>query len=125
MKIPSLFGKQPKYQRFSYTPRYYDPKKEEKAAREERIRAEIAREKGEEHAEAFSGHRARMAGAFQQARKRSAPSKEPNIALLRLAILLFIALFLVAFLTWGSIAIYSLFLIFPVYIYLRFFKKQS
>ena len=33
MKLPTLFGKIPKHQRFNYGPRYYDPVKDEREAR--------------------------------------------------------------------------------------------
>jgi hypothetical protein len=128
MKIPGIFTKAPKHHRFEYKPRYFDPKKEEHEAREERIRAEIAREKGEQPQS--SGvpydYRARIKGSFQTARKRSAPSKdEPNYAILRLGILLLISLLLFGFFQWGGKVVYVLFLVFPIWIYLRFFKKPK
>jgi hypothetical protein len=128
MKIPGLFTKSAKHHRFEYKPRYYDPKKEEHDEREARLRKEIALEKGEIAEEAGTpyDHRSRMRGAFQTARRRSAPSNdEPNYAIIRLGILLIIALFLVGFFQWGGKVVYALFLVFPVWIYLRFFKKKK
>lgn len=126
MKIPGLFTKSAKYHRFEYKPRYFDPKKEEAEARERRIREELAREKGEEVAvdDTYS-YRSRMTGAFQQARRRSKPQSEPNAAVIRLGIMLFLALFIVGFLQWGSVVVYSLFLVFPIWIYFRFFRKNG
>lgn len=127
MKIPGIFTKSPKYHRFEYKPRYFDPKKEEHEEREARIRAEIAKENGEVHEQSTPyDHRARMKGAFQSARKRAPKSSdEPNIALIRLGILLLITLLLVGFFQWGGKVVYALFLVFPVWIYLRFFRKTG
>lgn len=129
MKIPGLFNKPAKYHRFEYKPRYYDPKKEEHEEREARLRKELALENGTPEAGAEStpyDYRARMKGAFQTARKRSAPSKdEPNYAVIRLGILLILTLLLVGFFQWGGKVVYALFLIFPIWIYLRFFKKKD
>jgi hypothetical protein len=128
MKIPGLFSKSPKHHRFEYKPRYFDPKKEEHEAREERIRAELARENGTRPQPSATpyDYRSRMKGTFQMARKRSAPSKdEPNLALIRIGILLLISLLLVGFFQWGGKVVYALFLIFPVWIYLRFFRKHK
>src|SRR6478736_4187749 len=114
MKFISLFTKAPNYQRFNYTPRYYDAKKEEMMEREDRIRREIEAEKGVV-SEDDLGYRRRMAGSFHSARKRSkSVSSGPNVVMLRLAILLFISLLLFAFLTWGKPALYSLFIFIPV-----------
>lgn len=128
MKIPGLFNKQAKYHRFEYKPRYFDPKKEEHDEREARLRREIAMENGEQTSpeENPYDHRVRMKGAFQSARKRSAPTKdEPNYAVIRLGILLLISLFLVGFFQWGGKVVYALFLVFPIWIYLRFFKRRK
>jgi len=124
MKFLSLFTKAPQYQRFNYTPRYYDPKKEEREDREERIRREIQKERGEVSNDATVGHyRSRIAGSFHAARRRSKTTQEPSVVLLRLGVLLFISLFLVAFLTWGKPAIYSLFLFVPIYFYLKLRRR--
>jgi len=128
MKIPGLFGKTSNYHRFEYKPRYFDPRKEEYEAREERIRRELALEKKDDIRpnETEYDYRARMKGAFQTARRRSSSKgDESNAAILRLAILLIIALFLFAFFQWGSKVVYGLFLVFPVWIYFRFFKKKK
>jgi hypothetical protein len=119
MKFLSIFTKAPQHQRFQYKPRYYDPLKEEMQERENRIRMELARERGAA-VEDVGGHRARMAGAFHAARRRSNPSQNGTTIMIRLGTLLFISVFLIAFLTWGKPVLYSLFLFIPVYFFLRF-----
>ncbi len=122
MKFISLFTKAPAYKRFSYEPRFWDPKEEERRDREERIRREIEIERGEK-LEEISDHRQRMVGSFHSARKRSKASQDTlSSALIRLAVLLFLALFIMAFLQWGKIALYSFFLFLPVYVYFKFRK---
>jgi hypothetical protein len=124
MKFLSVFTKAPKHQRFNYTPRFYDPVKEELEQRESRIKLEIAREKGTAIPEDLKGHRGRISGAFHAARKRSNPvSAGTNATMLRLGILLFIAIFLVAFLEFGKPVLYSLILVVPFYLYLKFKSK--
>ena len=55
--------------------------------------------------------------------RRAKPASETRAALIRLVVLMFITMFLIAYLTWGYVAIYSLFLAFPVWIYFRFVRK--
>ncbi len=119
MKFISLFTKAPNHKRFTYEPRFYNPKEEERKEREERIRMEIAREKGMA-VEATSDTRSRMTGAFHSARRRSKSTKETlNASLIRLGVLLFLTLMLIAYFTWGSVALYGMFVAVPVYIYIR------
>ena len=122
MKFPQLFGKSPGYKRFSYEPRFYDQKAEERKEREDRIRQQIARESGEQSIET-SDYRSRMTGAFQSARRRSQVSPQTlNSSLIRLGVFLFLTIFLMAFMTWGKVTLYSLLLFIPVYAYLKFKK---
>jgi hypothetical protein len=123
MKFPSLFTKTPQHQRFSYKPRFYDPVKEEMKEREERIRREIELEKGEANAET-PAYRSRIAGSFQAARKRS-KATDTNAALMRIGSMLFLALFLIAYLQWGQPALYGAFLIVPFYLYMKFKGNQK
>jgi hypothetical protein len=126
MKFISLFTKAPNHQRFSYTPRYYDPKKEEMREREERIRRELEKERGIVSEADDSGYRRRMTGSFHAARRRSKnTSGGPNVVMLRLGVLLFISLFLFAFLTWGKPVLYTLFIFVPIYFYFKFRKNIS
>lgn len=69
-----------------------------------------------------NGYRSRISGSFQAARKRSKPTAERNAVMLRLAVLLFLTLFIMAFLSWGKIALYSFVLFIPFYLYLKFKK---
>jgi hypothetical protein len=125
MKFLSLFTKAPQHQRFNYTPRFYDPKKEEMKEREDRIRKELERERGIVSEEAVNDHRSRMMGSFHAARRRSKATSEPNAVMIRLGVLLFIVIFLMAFLTWGKPVIYSLFLFIPVYFYMKFRQRSA
>ncbi|MFM8912527.1 MAG: hypothetical protein ACKOE6_06325 [Flammeovirgaceae bacterium] len=120
MKIISLFTKAPQHQRFNYVPRYYDPVKEEMKERMERIQKELDRERGVATDATQSGHRSRIAGSFQAARKRSKPQQQGTETLMRLGIILFLTLFLIAFFTWGRPAVYGALLVIPFYAYLKF-----
>jgi hypothetical protein len=122
MKFPQLFGRTPSHRRFEYKPRYYDPEKEERAERERRIREELALEKSEA-VDADGDYRARIKGSFQRSRRRAKPSSEASAILLRLAVLLFIAIWLIAYLQWGSVAFYGLLLAIPVWGYFRFIRR--
>ena len=122
MKFVSLFTKAPNYKRFSYTPRYYDPVAEERKEREDRIRQEIARERGEVSIETTE-YRTRMTGAFHSARKRSQSSQSTlRQNLIRFGALIFLTLFIMAFLTWGKVSFYGLLVFVPVYFYVKFKK---
>lgn len=122
MKFVSLFTKTPNYKRFSYEPRFYDQKAEERKEREDRIRQELAREQGQQNVET-TDYRSRMTGAFHSARRRSQTSQDTLRAnLIRLGVLLFLTLFIMAFITWGKAALYSLLVFVPVYFYVKFRK---
>lgn len=122
MKFVSLFTKTPNYKRFSYEPRFYDQKAEERKEREDRIRQELAREQGQQNAET-TDYRSRMTGAFHSARRRSQASQDTlRSNLIRLGVLLFLTLFIMAFITWGRPALYSLLVFVPVYLYFKFKK---
>ena len=122
MKFISLFSKTPNHKRFSYRPRYWDQAAEERKEREERIRRELEREQGLTP-EGETNYRGRIAGSFQSARRRSNKSAgELNAVLLRSGVLLFLVLFLMAFLTWGTNSLYALLIFVPVYFYFKFKK---
>jgi hypothetical protein len=126
MKIISLFTKAPQHQRFSYRPRYYDPAKEEMKEREDRIRRELERERGVVPDDG-RGYKTRIAGSFQAARKRSKPGSDSSAVIMRFGVLLFIALFLIAFIEWGRPALYAAAAFIPFYLYIKFrtIKKKS
>lgn len=122
IKFPSLFGRIPKHQRFNYEPRYYDAKKEEREAREERLRLELT---GEADDYSNGKYRSRISGAFKSSRKTSkTTSPELSALVVRLGIMLLLTVMLIAWLQWGQVAFYLLLLIVPVYIWVRFFKKR-
>jgi hypothetical protein len=85
MKFPSLFTKTPSYKRFGYTPRFYDPKEEERREREERIRKELSLVDAEQEV-----HRTRIAGSFKEARRMTSRQSDPSASLLRIIILIFL-----------------------------------
>jgi len=122
MKFVSLFTKAPNYKKFSYEPRFYDQKAEERKEREDRIRQELAREQGLQSDET-TNYRTRMTGAFHSARRRSQTTQDTlRSNLIRLGVLLFLTLFIIAFMTWGKAAMYSLLVFVPVYLYIKFKK---
>jgi Flp pilus assembly protein TadB len=122
MKFISLFTKTPNHKRFNYTPRYWDQAAEERKEREERIRRELEREQGL-NPSGDPDYRSRIAGSFHSARRRSNKSSgELNSVLLRSGVLLFLVLFLMAFLTWGTDSLYALLIFIPVYFYFKFKK---
>jgi Flp pilus assembly protein TadB len=117
MKIPTLFGRTPKHQKFSFEPRFYDAKKEEREERERRIRQQLENEKTGE----INGFETRIKGSFHSARKRSSTSQaDLQASLMRIGILLFLVAMLVAYLQWGSVALYGALVIIPVYAWLKF-----
>ena len=124
MKFISLFTKTPNHKRFAYKPRYWNPDAEERKEREERIRKEIEREKGLEN-ESQEGYRYRdrITGSFHASRRRSNQSQgQLNAVLLRSGVLLFLVLFLMAFLTWGTDSLYALLIFVPLYFYFKLKK---
>jgi hypothetical protein len=122
MKFISLFGKTPDHKKFGFKPRYWDQEAEERKEREERIRKEIERERGlQPDTDSPDSYRERIAGSFQAARRRSdKPKEELNKVLIRSGALLFLVLFLMAFLQWGNDALYGLVIFIPLYFYMRF-----
>lgn len=125
MKIPSLFIKTPKHRRFSYMPRHYNPLEEERRQREERIRAELGLNVNKEESTSADdlGYRQRIAGSFRGAKKTATPQADPSASMLRLIVLTFLAVWLIAYLQYGSTSFYALLLIIPFYLYLKFRKR--
>lgn len=127
MKLPTLFTKVPKYKRFNYEPRWYDPQEEQRKEREERIREEL-KLKGEENVEnvieELDGYRSRIAGSFRSARRTASRQSDPSASILRLIITTFLVIWLIAFLQFGNVAFYGLALIIPFYLFLKFRKER-
>jgi Flp pilus assembly protein TadB len=117
MKIPTLFGRTPKHQKFTFEPRFYDAKKEEREERERRIRQQLESEK----TGGADGYETRIKGSFHSARKRSSASQaDLQASLIRIAILFVLVVMLVAYLQWGTVALYGMLVIIPIYAWLRF-----
>ncbi len=106
MKFPSL-SRMPKYKRFNFEPRHYDPIKEDIQNRTERI-------KGELKITSSQSHREHIKSAFNNRARRDASSDFMQ--------LLLIIIMLGAFGGWlyfGNVVLYVFVIIFPLYVYLR------
>jgi Flp pilus assembly protein TadB len=127
MKFPTLFTKIPKYKRFNYEPRWYDPKEEERNEREERIRQELKQQgevETEKDIEELSDHHSRIAGSFKSARRTASRQADPSSSILRLILTTFLVIWLIAFLHFGNVAFYGLALLVPFYLFLKFRKNR-
>lgn len=132
MKLIQIFSKTPSHKRFSYAPRFYDPQEEERLERENRIRRELAAQKSadettrenaatEEDNTYVAGYRNRISGSFKMSKKTATVQADPSSSMLRLVILLILTVGLIAYLQFGSIALYVVgFVFFPFYFYLKF-----
>ncbi len=103
-------------------PRYYDPKEEERRQREERLRKEMDAE-SEASDLTDAGYRQRIAGSFRSARRRTPAQTDTSAAMLRLVVLLLLVLTLIAFIEFGTPAVYLLVLLVPLYFFMRFRKR--
>jgi hypothetical protein len=124
MKFPSLFTKTPQHRKFSFTPRFYDAKEEERREREERIRNEL-KDNDEKDLLLHSDHRARIAGSFRSARRSASRQKNPSTSLLRIIILTFLSIWLIAYLQFGNVAFYALLLFIPFYLFMKFRESKG
>lgn len=120
MKFPTLFTKIPKYKRFDYTPRYYDPVEEARREREAKIQQEFNINSDKE---SVDGYQTRISGSFRTARKLKGKSFDPSANLLRLIIITFLVVWIIAYLHYGSAAFYAFILFIPFYIWLKFLRK--
>lgn len=120
MKFISLFTKTPSHKKFSYTPRFYDAQEEERKIRNERIRQEVQAELENKQPETDTGYRSRISGSFRAAKKTAGRQADPSASMLRLIVLLFLALWLFAFIQFGNVAFYGLLLLVPFYFLLKF-----
>jgi hypothetical protein len=106
MKFPSL-SRIPKYKRFNFEPRYYDPIKEDIKNRTQRI-------KGELNVTSARSHRQHIKDAFAHREKRQKSSDFMQ--------LLLIIILLGAFGGWiiyGNVALYVFLVVFPLYLFFR------
>ena len=120
MKFPTLFTKIPKYKRFEYTPRHYDPREEERKAREARMQREL---EDNEQDQVDEGYRTRISGSFRTSRKSQGKVFDPSANIIRLLIITFLVVWIIAYLEFGQPAFYALLLFIPVYVWLKFFRK--
>jgi Flp pilus assembly protein TadB len=127
MKLPTLFTKIPKYKRFNYEPRWYDPQDEQRKEREERIRQELKQQgeaETEKVAEELNEYRSRIAGSFKSARRTASRQADPSSGILRLILTTFLVIWLIAFLHFGNVAFYGLALVIPFYLFLKLRKNR-
>jgi hypothetical protein len=126
MKLPTLFNKTPKYKRFDYAPRHYDPVEDERKEREERIRRELSLEKDnkeETEQDDTHGYRSRITGSFRTAKKTATVQRDPSASMIRLVILMVLTVGVIGYIQYGNVALYGVALVFvPFYLYLKFRK---
>ena len=114
MKLPSLF-RTPRHQRFSITPRYYDPIKEDIDNRTSRIRKELEISKEGKTIQPSS-----MPGSFS---RRLKENKKTSIV--QLLLIIFFITASVGYLQFGNDILYLFLIIIPVYLYFRLKGKTS
>jgi len=119
MKFPSIFTKTPQHRKFSFTPRFYNPEEEERREREDRIRRELKEQEDKDSLSHVGDYRARIAGSFKSSKRTASRQSDPSTSLLRLIILTFLAIWLIAFLQFGNVAFYGLLLFIPFYLFLK------
>ncbi len=129
MKLPTLFTKIPKYKRFNYEPRWYDPQEEQRKEREERIRSELKLKAdvgvSDEVNNDESAYRSSISGSFKNARRTASRQPDTSTSMLRLILTTFIVIWLIAFLQFGNVALYGLFLVVPFYFFLKFRRGRG
>ncbi len=106
MKFPSL-SRIPKYKRFNFEPRYYDPVKEDIQNRTERIKGELKINSSQSHHE-------QLKAAFRIRAKRDKSSDFMQLLL----ILILLGAF-GGWLIYGNVALYFFVPVFLLYIFFR------
>ncbi|WP_375580941.1 hypothetical protein ABWH96_07975 [Marivirga tractuosa] len=106
MKIPSIF-RTPGHQRFEIQPRYYDPVKEDIEKRTDRIRKEIRNQK--------EGHNTESIRDAYKARRGSNRSAD----LFQFLMVVIVGVSIGGYLMYGANVYFALFLLIPLYIFLR------
>ena len=117
MKFPSLV-KLPKYNKFNFEPRYFDPVKEEIEARTARIKQEMD---AQQSAGLNAHDRARFKSEMEQVFKRRAAEDRKSGIMQVLFILLFFSIS-VGYLFYGNNVLYAAIILIPAYILYR--KRQ-
>jgi hypothetical protein len=110
MKIPSI-TKLPKYKRFEFQPRYYDPVKEEIAQKMKEAQMELEAEQNGE----YEGHSKRMRAGF---RKRSTIERQKTDFSQSFFVLCFSSFFILYY-KYGNLAFWMLAIMFPLYLWLK------
>lgn len=106
MKIPSI-SRIPKHQQFNYTPRFYDPIKEDIEQRKESIRKELDKSLS-------PNYQSSIHNAF---RRRRVASNQSNIIQLLLIMLLLATFF--GYIYYGNMVLYLSFALVPIYLIVR------
>ena len=115
MKIPSLV-RIPKYNKFNFEPRYYDPVKEDIENRTRLIKSEL-----EAHGKLSPNDRARFRSEMEQTFSRRAAQDQKSTLMQVAFIFLFIGLF-AGYLFYGNYVLFAAFIIVPIYI---LYRKRS
>ena len=118
MKFPSLV-RLPKYNKFNFEPRYYDPVKEDIENRTQAIRAEL--EAHERINRINPDDRARFRSEMEQAFTRRAGQDRKSSIMQVVFILLFLSIF-VGYLFYGNNVFYAALILLPMYI---LYRKRS
>ncbi len=114
MKFPSII-RLPRHRTFDFSPRYFDPVKDEIEERTARIRREVAAENRNGTSSGLSGQRFDI--KFERKDKVRA-----SASLLQLIIAATLSILVFGWLYIGNDIWYSLFLVLPVYLYFRLRK---
>lgn len=115
MKFPSLI-KLPKYNKFNFEPRYYDPVKEEIEIRTSKIRQELEAEN-----RISSDQRAQFKAEMEQVFRRRETEDRQTGVIQAIFILLFASVF-VGYLFYGNNVFYAALILLPAYI---LYRKKS
>jgi hypothetical protein len=118
MKRPSLF-RTPKHQRFTLTPRHYDPVKEELEARTARIKAELEREKAGLRSDDDLGNYNAATGIRGTFKQRSNRTKSKSVNGMQLVILVLMIAGLAGYWFFGNSGLYVFLLVSSVLLYLK------
>lgn len=113
VKFPSII-RLPRSKTFTFSPRHFDPIKDEIAERTARIKREMALEEGVDPKEKGTHEQYAPTISFRK-KERS----NNNASLLQLAIATVLGGLVVGWLYYGDKVFYALFLVFPVYLYFR------
>jgi hypothetical protein len=118
MKLPSLV-KTPSYKRFDFTPRYYDPVKEELKNRTELIKKELDSKYSTDN-ELDTTYGLRLKGSFsQRVNKNRSQDSSSSQQIRTLLIVGLLCLLFYTYVRFGNIAIVILFFAFASYFYIK------